>query len=497
MTIDTSPPAGFATLSEVLADSKHPALLDGPCYLRSLQDGRRIVSSSGEEVEDVVTHPDTAATVKTVASLMDMQTDADHQDVLTYVDAESGNRQAIGWQVPATKADLYAKLEANRLMTTRTLGMFGRPPDYGPAMALGFLSVIDRIEAESPAFASHIREFVRHCSAHNVVSTDLIADTQSDRSVPRDERPGTLRVVEDRPDGIVLRGAKVAGSLGNIAHFYTLSTVLGDGLAEDAALWAAIPVNSPGLTLIMREPTVGHDLDRRDHPIDSRGEEMDQMIFFDDVFIPHELVFSLRNLELLKLYFESCAYALWHVMSRLGCRAELFAGTAQAIIDTLGTGGVQTARQSVSQISIYAQTLKAYMIASVEQSVEWCGVRVPSPSLVAAGRLYSLENYPRIMYLLQDLCGQGMVSRWPEKVWDHPEFGPKLEAYLPGHGVSAREKNRLFNFVWELTSGAHAGRVALFENVNATPPAFVAEVAFKQCEPERQAAARVIREYMS
>jgi 4-hydroxyphenylacetate 3-monooxygenase len=42
---------------------------------------------------------------------------------------------------------------------------------------------------------------------------------------------------------------------------------------------------------------------------------------------------------------------------------------------------------------------------------------------------------------------------------------------MPGTGVSARGKNRLFNFVWDLTSSSHAMRVALFENVNATPPA--------------------------
>ncbi len=42
--------------------------------------------------------------------------------------------------------------------------------------------------------------------------------------------------------------------------------------------------------------------------------------------------------------------------------------------------------------------------------------------------------------------------------------------------MSARDKNRLMNFVWDLTSsGSHAGRVELFENVNATPPPLLRE----------------------
>jgi 4-hydroxyphenylacetate 3-monooxygenase len=30
-------------------------------------------------------------------------------------------------------------------------------------------------------------------------------------------------------------------------------------------------------------------------------------------------------------------------------------------------------------------------------------------------------------------------------------------------------KEQLMNFIWDMTSGSLAGRVALFENVNATP----------------------------
>ena len=35
--------------------------------------------------------------------------------------------------------------------------MYGRPPDYGPMMSMGFLGVIDRVEAENPEFAENMR----------------------------------------------------------------------------------------------------------------------------------------------------------------------------------------------------------------------------------------------------------------------------------------------------------------------------------------------------
>jgi 4-hydroxyphenylacetate 3-monooxygenase len=482
---------GTSHVADALKSGSEPHLMNAEQYKASLRDGRRVVDSTGEDVGDVTSHPDLAA-VNTLGRVFDLQFRPDSRDALTYV-AEDGARRAVGWQVPTTQDHLWAKRESTRRITLETLGMYGRPPDYGPMMAMGFLGTIDRVEKENPEFAQNIRDFVRLSGDLNLLSTDLIVDPQSDRRIPRDRKPGQLRIVEDRPDGVVLRGAKVAGSIGSLTHFFTLSTVLGEGVSEEAAVWCAVPVNSPGLTLLLREPTARRTGDRADHPIDSNGEEMDQFILFRDVFIPREFVFSIRNLALLNLYFESCAHALWSIMTRLAFRAEIFAGTAQAITEILGTDRIPGVQEAVSEITLYAQTLKAYSIATIVEAVEWSGVKVPNPQLVTAGRLYSIRNYPRIQYLIQDLCGQALISRWPEKIWAHPEFGPMLEEYLPGTGVTAREKNRFFSFVWDLTTSGHAGRVALFENVNATPPAYVSHLVYQHTD--RSEMARFVREY--
>jgi 4-hydroxyphenylacetate 3-monooxygenase len=482
---------GVKKVADALEGSEEPHLLTGDQYRASLRDGRRVVSANAEEIEDVTDHPATSV-VNTIAHLLDMQHDSATQDVLTYV-GDDGARRAIGWQVPIKREHLWAKRNATRMITLETLGMYGRPPDYGPLMSMGFLAVIDRVEAENREFADNMRKYVQMSGDLNLLSTDLIADPQSDRRIPRNEKPGQLRIVEDRPDGIVVRGAKVAGSIGALCHMMTLSTVLGEGVSDDAAIWAAVPASSPGLSLVLREPTVGATPNPVDHPVDAKGEETDQFYLFDNVFIPNELVFSVRNRALLDVYYESGAYMLWSIMMRLGFRAEIFAGVAQAITEILGTDKIPGVQAAVAEITLYAQTLRAYTVATIEESVEWCGIQVPNPPLVTAGRLYSIREYPRITYLMKDLSGQALISRWPEKVWNHPEFGPMLESFLPGTGVTAAEKNRFFSFVWDLVSGAHANRVALFENVNATPPAYVAHLVYEHTD--RSEMARFAREY--
>lgn len=477
---------------EALKDSPEPHLLTGELYQRTLRDGRRVIDSCGREIEDVTVHPDLRA-VETTAGVLDAQFAPESQDILTFR-GDDGGRRGIGWQIPTTREHLLAKKDGTGFITKQTMGVYGRPVDYGAMMALGFLSTIDRIEAENPEFAQNIRDFVALSADHNLLSTDLIADPQSDKNIPRNERPSQLRIIKETSDGVVLNGAKVAGSMGALGHFFTLSTTLGPGLGPDAAIWAAIPVNSPGVTLLLREPTANMHSPRADHPLDHAGEEMDQIIMFDNVFLPREYVFSAHNLDLLTLYYESCAFSLWSVMTRLAFRAEIFAGVAQVITEILGTDKIPGVQNAVADVTLYAQTLKAYALATIHESVEWNGVQVPNPELVTAGRLYSIENYPRITYQIQDLSGQALVARWPEKVWDHPEFGPKMDSYFPGTGVTAREKNVFFNFVFDLLCGAHAGRVALFENINATPPAFVKSLVYSKTD--RNAAARLVRDYV-
>ena len=48
-----------------------------------------------------------------------------------------------------------------------------------------------------------------------------------------------------------------------------------------------------------------------------------------------------------------------------------------------------------------------------------------------------------------------------DAILDNPEIGDYLKELLPGHGVSAMVKEQLMNFIWDMTSGALAGRVAL------------------------------------
>jgi 4-hydroxyphenylacetate 3-monooxygenase len=456
--------------TSTIEDPVEQFLMSGEQYKESLRDGRRVVVG-GEQVEDVTTHPAFAPAVDLWAELFDAQLDPATQDITTFVDEDLDARVTGAWLIPRSAADYQKRRDLLNYSTDQTLGMWGRPPDYGPTFTLGFVAEEHRLEEREPGSAERINAFIQQATKQNYTSVDLVTDAQSDRSLPAAQNPGRLRCVEETDEGIVLYGAKPVASAAAQSHITTIGTLLSPGIDENSILWAVCPINTEGITLVSRESFVQNETNPEDHPLNHRGEEPDTFMLFENVFLPKEYLFSFRNPETLKLYLEVGALGLWHILARLARRGEIFATTAKMIVNVLGTERIPAVRAAVADVQAYAAALKAFTIAGEQGGTHTqSGVFVPDPALITAGRLHSIVQYPKVMQTLRDLSGQGLVSRMTQADWDRDDIGPLLDEFLPGHNISARGKNRFFNFVWDLTCSSHASRVALFENTNATPP---------------------------
>jgi aromatic ring hydroxylase len=457
-----------------------PYLRTGASFRESLRDGRHVVVN-GRDVEDVTREPTLARGIDLLARYFDAQHAPETRDQLTSLDPESGERISTAWMVPRTIADLWRYDEMIKCSTALTFGVFGRAPDYGPVKAISFVAWNHLIRREEPEALPKILNFLRVGRQNNLTSADVIIDVQVDRKLPMTERASRLRVVEERKDGIVVSGAKAGNSVmaqGNIGSISMPPPA--PGMPEECMFWAALPVNAPGLTLLLREATTTGREDPEDHPIDAEGEESDGLLIFDRVFIPWEYVFSYKNPATAVAYTTLGQFAFWKVATRLSYRAEYFAGAAQLIVDALGTDHIPAVRALVAEVIAYAASLRGMMTAAIERAKPTeSGVMLPDHVYVTAGRLLSIEAYPRITQILRELSGQGLISRVPRASWEHPEIGPLLDAYLPGAGISSRNKNRLFNMIWDMCCSPSAMRLALFENINATPASTLREELYR------------------
>lgn len=480
----------------VVRSHGEPSLRSGADFVASLRDGRKVIID-GRDIDDVTQEPTLKRGIESIAGYFDAQFDPATRDDITIVDRETGERSSTAWLVPRTKDDLRRYDRMIRHSTYRTFGVFGRPADYGPVKAISFVAWNHLISKREPDAIHKVNRFLDIGRRNNLTSADLIVDVQANRKLGPAEVRGRVRVVEERRDGIVVSGAKAGSSVlaqGNIGTI-SMPPPGGGKLPEECMIWAAVPANASGVTHVMREAVATGAEAAEDHPLNARGEESDSILLFDRVFIPWEYVFSYKNPVTSDIYNVLGRFSFFKIATRLSYRAEIFAGTAQMIVDALGTDHIQPVRALVAEVCQYAALLRGMMAAAIEESESTeSGVMLPNHACVTAGRLLSIEQYPRIVQNLRELSGQGLISRVPAKTWDRADIGGLLDAYLPGNGYTAREKNRFFNYVWDLTCSAHAMRVALFENINATPAAALKEELYRSYD--RSASVKEIRQFI-
>ncbi|MEI2776029.1 MAG: 4-hydroxyphenylacetate 3-hydroxylase N-terminal domain-containing protein [Tetrasphaera sp.] len=464
----------------VPAHAVEPNLRDGRMYRESLRDGR-VVIVDGKEVGDVTQVPTLARGIDTVASYYDAQFDPATRDEVTSIDPATGERFSTAWLIPRTKEDLYAHERAIRLTTSQTFGVFGRPPDYGATKAISFVAWNHLISKGDKDALAKVENFIKVGRRNNLMSADIVADIQANRKLAPEEMKGRLRVVEERKDGVILHGAKAAASNLAQGNIGTISMPPpSQNPPEDSRIWAALPANAPGLRYLQREQLTTGFENIDDHPIDSLGEESDCVLIFDNVFVPWEYVFSYKNAATVNSYTTLGQFAFWKIANRLSYRAEIFAGAAQMIVDALGTDHIPAVRQMVAEVVQYSAILRGMMQAAVENCAPTeSGVMLPNHGYVTAGRLFSIEHYPRIMQTLRDLSGQGLIGRVPRETWERADVKGMLDEYLPGYRMDAWTKNKLFNLIWDMTCSPHAMRVALFENINATPAPALREELYR------------------
>jgi 4-hydroxyphenylacetate 3-monooxygenase len=460
-------------------------LRTGEQFKESLRDGRA-VWVAGERVEDVTAHPALGPGVDLIAEMFDDQFDPELQDVTTVVD-DDGNRYSRSWQIPRTLQELQARREMIVYTTMKTAGSWGRPPDLAPLVPLGLLARKPMFENTSSAFAVNNHDFAENIDRYvdfarkgNLIGAEVLADPQRDRSAPLDGATGLLRIVSQEAGGVRVSGAKSVGSISAQGDEVIFTNFVTPNLPPEAAVWAALPIATEGLKLLCRPPVSHAWADPYDHPV-ARAEEADQLMVFDNVLIPNDRLFNVGVPELLSLYGPVILWVHWHILTRLWIKAEIFVGAAQLTVDALGTEKFPQVRAYMADLIQYAEALRAFVLAAESQATHAAdGIMTPDVGLITAGRLYSIEHYPRIIHTLQELCGQGLVMRFSRADFDSAEIGPLLDKILPGRDVTARDKNRLMNFVWDLTSDSHAGRTELFENVNATPANFLKERLYKE-----------------
>ena len=465
-----------------VAEGQKTFLKNGEEYVRSLQDGREVIYK-GERVEDVTTHFATGGGIRSIADIYDQQFDPEAQKVLTYV-RDDGERVTASYLVPRTKDDLRFRREGIKHVARSTWGTHGRGIDMIATLPLGMLAELPAFKRGCPEYAENIVWYRQHCEENNIHLAETIVDPQGFRSrasgtTPETPPPdrATARIVKESKEGIWISGVKGVGTAAPQANEVVIGSF--HPPLDEESFWVYVPIDSPGLKVICREVVHRPGSSAYDHPLTSKGEEIESVVAFDNLFVPRERIIALKNRELHGVNFYNVWARLehWYTFVRITAKAELYAGLAQLIVDTLELDQIPIVRQRVGDVIEYCQILQGMQIAAEELAAPSEGeVMTPDVNVVTAGRSYALDNLPRILHIMQDICGQGLPLRYSESDLEVPAaFGKNLGWFLDTRDMSARDKNLVMNLVWDVAASEHATRSKLFEESNALNVPFLKE----------------------
>lgn len=429
-------------------------------YIESLRDGREVYFK-GQRVADVTEHPEIRLAIDHAAIDYDMAHDPAWRALAV---ADTYSRY---FQLPLTSNDLLDRSRLIEAATTLggTLVVLIKEIGTDALFALHLVAhELDR--RKGTQYLERVRKFHAYARDNDLALSVAQTDVKGDRSKSplEQEHPDYyLRIVDETPQGIVVRGAKVHTSVSvNSNEMIVLPT---RAMKADEAAYAvafAVPVNTKGLKLITSAYGSHHDDSNFDAPLASRHRMMETLTVFDDVFVPHERVFLKGEWEfageLAKTFVE------FHRFTAISYKLPLvdaLLGAALLMAEYNGLERVKHVQEKLAKLVGYAETLRALLrLAALDAQTGALGIAIPKPLLVNMAKLHFATNYHQMLAYVVDITG-GLIATGPSEAdLRNPQTGAYVRRYLGGRG-DVEQRLRAINLVKELTATDFAGYQAV------------------------------------
>ena len=480
----------------------------GAEFLESLRDGRE-VWIYGERVKDVTTDPAFRNTARMIARTYDALHDPERKAVLTTpTDTGNGGFTHKFYRVPRSTEELIASRDAIAEWARIGYGWLGRSPDYKASLT-GTLGANPEFYAP---YQQNALTWYRRVQERCLFLNHALINPPVDKGRPPGEVKDVYVHVEKETDaGVIASGAKVVatGSAltnSNFIGFYGPTPLN----RPEMALFAIIPMNSPGLKLICRtsyEFNAAMNGSPFDYPLSSRVDENDAIFIMDKVLIPWENLLTYRDLDKANGFLMRSGFVprfTLHGCTRMAVKLDFLAGLILKAVDALGLGDTRPAQVQAGEVLAWRNTFWGLSDAMVKSPDPWVGDAVqPNLRYGMAYRFLAPLAYPRIREIAEQTISSALIYLNSHAAdFKTPELRPYLDKYLRGSGdYDALARVKLLKLLWDAVGSEFAGRHELYErNYAGNYEAirlenFPAAIATGEADRVRQFVDRFMAEY--
>lgn len=433
----------------------------GEDYINSLRGRDLNIYLMGETVDDPVEHPTIRPSINAVAETYDLA--IREPELATVISPFTGERISRFLHVVHSAEDMVLQNKMQRKLGQNTGTCFQRCVGMDAFNSL-YSVTFEIDETHGTSYHDRLKSFLKMMHTYNYVLGGAMTDVKGDRSLAPHQQPDPdmfVHITKRTDEGVYISGAK-AHQTGCInSHWMMVMPTMRLGEKDkDYAIVGAVPVDASGISYIYGRQSCdsrsmeGGTIDTGNHKFG--GQEA--MVIFENVFIPHDLLFMDGEFEFASMLVER--FTTYHRRSYV-CKSgvgDVLIGAAASIAEMNGVEKASHIKDKLVEMTHLNETIYATGIAASYQGhATKSGCYICDDMLANVCKHHVTKMPYEIGRLAQDLGG-GLVATMPsEKDLRHAEIGPLVEKYLRGKAeFSTEERMRMLRLIENMTLGRNA-----------------------------------------
>jgi 4-hydroxybutyryl-CoA dehydratase/vinylacetyl-CoA-Delta-isomerase len=435
----------------------------GGQYIESLRKIRPKIYYKGKRIEDVTRHPATAPHVRAAAMTYALVNDAEHRDLATATSHLTGQTISRFTHIHQKVEDLIKKIKLLRVLGQKTGTCFQRCVGFDAINAV-YSVAFETDQKYGTHYLDCFKDWLKYIQDENLMVVGAMTDPKGDRSKPPADQTDPdqyVRIVQRRPDGIVVRGAKLhmTGAV-NSHEILVMPTTAMDEHSRDYAVAFAIPVDAPGITMIFGRQANDSRKDNRERT-DVGNPSFgvvggEAVIVFEDVFIPRERVFMDGQFDFTgTLVYRFAAH---HRANYGACKTglmDILIGAVTYLAQVQGTLKVAHTRDKITEMIHLCETLYGCSIAcSAEGQITPSGAYMVNTMLANVCKQNVTRFHFEVARLALDIAG-GFIATLPSQFdLESEEIGDLIRKYFSGvEGIPTEHRIKIARLIEAMTGG--------------------------------------------
>ena len=414
----------------------------------------------GKEVKDVTTHPFLKPSIMAFKATFDAPWEEDTKELARawspFINEEVNRFNHIH----RSPDDLAAKVKLLRKLSHKTGACFQRCVGFD---ALNTLYIITELMAQKGKTEPKERfvEYLKTVQKKDLALAGAMTDAKGVRTLKPSQQKNKdayVRVTEVTKDGVYISGAK-ANITGVAAseEIVVLPTRAMGPEDQDYAVAFSIPTDTEGIKIIVGRQLndarrmEGGDIDALPYFYNHEG-----LVIFDNVFVPMERVFLLRDWQYTSQLVE--IFSAYHRQGYGGCKAglgDVIIGATYNLAKQIGIEKASHVQEKLTEEVFLTETMYAAGIAASLNAVQPCPNCWWVNPMQANVTKHLVARFPaQVSQLAIDVAG-GIIGTAPSE-WDlkNPKLREYIAKYLQGvEGYTAEDRLRMVRLLENVSMG--------------------------------------------